>query len=146
MVIKKRGKLPRGRSRRFGEDWRIWELPKLLKYLTYKPNQQFSLFTKTCQLIFPTVSCLKILPEGRYYLIFIYISLSFHLYMGLFLGPAYIFCWSVNISIVLSVPNVDYTFLKWEPLILIFLLSDSFWRFLFQMYCRLNLAISKYQW
>lgn len=32
------------------------------------------------QLIFPTVSCLKILSEGRCYFIFIYISLSFHLY------------------------------------------------------------------
>lgn len=37
--------------------------------------------------------CLKILPEGGCYLIFIYFSPinSFCLYVGLFLGPIYIF-------------------------------------------------------
>lgn len=87
------------------------------------------------------MSCLRILSEGSYCLIVIYLSLSFHLYMGQFPGPVYIFylsellLWQYHSALYI---NFTVCFVCNANPLFIFLPSNSFWWFLFQMNCRFN--------
>lgn len=84
MVIKKRGKLPWECTSWIWEGLKNLGTAKVIKISCIQLNQHFSFFTKTFQLIFLAVNCFKILSEGRWYLIFIHSSCSFHLYMVCF--------------------------------------------------------------
>lgn len=84
---------------------------------------RFSFFTKTFQLTFSISSCHKILPKGGHCLVFIYLSLIFHLYMGLCLGSAYIFYLYL---LFWQYQNVEYAFFCSAKTIDVYLSSFKF--------------------